>query len=66
MAKKQSQLNYDTALGELQEILNKIAGSECSIEDISINIARAKELILFCKTKLKGLEEQINEFTIDQ
>ena len=58
MAKKD--LNYQKALDELESIVRKIEQDEPDVDQLSDMVARAVELVKYCKTKLKTTEEQIN------
>lgn len=57
MAKK---LTYTIAQNELKNILEEIQSGDISIDDLSSKLKRAKELVLFCKVKLRTIEEEID------
>ena len=58
MAKKD--LNYQKALEELESIVRKIEQDEPDVDQLNDMVARAVELVKYCKTRLKTTEEQIN------
>lgn len=58
MAKKD--LNYQKALEELESIVRKIEQDEPDVDQLNDMVARAVELVKYCKTKLKTTEEKIN------
>lgn len=49
-------MRYAEAMEELQEIILQMEKSEISIDDLSIKVKRASELILFCREKLRTTE----------
>jgi exodeoxyribonuclease VII small subunit len=59
MAKKD--LNYQKAMDELESIVKKIEQNEPDVDELNAMVARAVELVKYCKTKLKSTEDQINE-----
>lgn len=58
-----SKLSYDTAIVELQAILDDLQNSDTKIDSLSKKITRAKELLTFCKTHLRKTEEEIADFS---
>ena len=50
------EMRYTEAMEELEEIILQMEKSEISIEDLSIKVKRASELILFCREKLRTTE----------
>lgn len=59
MAKKT--LTYQTAIEELEDILFKMENNELEIDNLSVQVKRASELISFCKTKLKSTEKDVEK-----
>jgi len=59
MSKKN--LNYTDAMLELEEILNGLENNELSIDVLTEKAKRAAELIEFCRTKLKGTENELKK-----
>lgn len=59
MAKKA--ITYQSAIEELEQILNKMEGNELEIDSLSDQVKRASELITFCKNKLKKTEDDVEE-----
>jgi len=53
-------LTYEQALAELQTIVNVMENGETSIDDLSVKVERAAELIRFCQEKLRQTDEKIN------
>jgi exodeoxyribonuclease VII small subunit len=54
-------LSYSKAYTELQEISKKLENGEFGIDELSVKIKRAAELVNFCKEKLRTIEEDMNE-----
>lgn len=55
------ELKYTDAFEELQQIVADIEDGEISVDELSIRVKRAAELIKFCKLKLSSTEEDVNE-----
>ncbi len=54
-----AKFNYDKSVAELEKILTDIQSPDASIEDLSVKLKRAKELLKACKTKLREVESDI-------
>ncbi|MFZ9583222.1 MAG: exodeoxyribonuclease VII small subunit [Crocinitomicaceae bacterium] len=50
------EMRYTEAMEELEEIILQMEKCEISIDDLSIKVKRASELILFCREKLRTTE----------
>ncbi|MGV3629638.1 MAG: exodeoxyribonuclease VII small subunit [Bacteroidota bacterium] len=55
------QLNYQDAFEELQQLVQEIENGEISVDELSVKVKRAAELIQVCKRKLTSTEEDVNE-----
>lgn len=58
---KEKELNYTEAFDELQQIVADLEDGEISVDELSLKIKRASELIKICKTKLASTEEDVNQ-----
>lgn len=58
---KEKELNYTEAFDELQQIVADLEDGEISVDELSLKIKRASELIKICKTKLVSTEEDVNQ-----
>jgi exodeoxyribonuclease VII small subunit len=58
MSKK---LTYDGAMAELQAIVAEIEDEEISIDDLSVKVKRAAELLQYCQQKLRQTEDDVNK-----
>ncbi len=55
------EIKYTDAFDELQEIVNDIEDGEISVDELSVKVKRASELIKICKKKLTSTEEDVNQ-----
>jgi exodeoxyribonuclease VII small subunit len=63
MAKnKSNELTYDTALQELNHILESLQSGKTGLDQLAEQLARAKELTTFCKTRLRDIEHDVEKF----
>jgi exodeoxyribonuclease VII small subunit len=54
-------LKYTDAFDELKQIVSDIEDGEISVDELSIKVKRASELIKLCKAKLTSTEEDVNQ-----
>jgi len=54
-------LKYTDAFEELKQIVSDIEDGEISVDELSIKVKRASELIKVCKEKLTSTEEDVNQ-----
>jgi len=55
------EINYTVAFEELQGIVQEIEEGEISVDELSIKVKRAAQLIKVCKSKLTQTEEDVNQ-----
>ena len=55
------EIKYTEAFDELQQIVLDIEDGEISVDELSIKVKRASELIKICKEKLTSTEEDVNQ-----
>lgn len=55
------ELSYTEAFNELQTIASNLENGNYEIDELSVKIKRAGELVSFCKEKLRIIEDDINE-----
>lgn len=53
-------IKYTDAFDELQQIVLDIEDGEISVDELSLKVKRASELIKVCKEKLSSTEEDVN------
>lgn len=54
-------LTYTKAQEELNQILEEIESEDVNIDELSIKIKRACELLKFCDAKLKSTDEEVKK-----
>jgi len=52
-------IDYTTAYEELQVIVQKMQNEEVGLDELSVSVKRAAELIKMCKAKLRDVEKEI-------
>lgn len=55
------EIKYTEAFEELQQIVADIEDGEISVDELSVKVKRASELIKVCKAKLTSTEEDVNQ-----
>jgi exodeoxyribonuclease VII small subunit len=58
-------IDYTEAYEELQNIVREIEDGEISVDELSVKVKRAAELIEICKNKLTSTEEDVNKILGD-
>lgn len=56
---KNNNISYESALTELQQIVNLLQEEALGIDQLSQKVNRAAELIQICKEKLRKTEEEV-------
>jgi len=64
MKKQPEQLSYESAQTELQQIVQDLQNEAVGIDELTAKIARASELIRFCREKLRMTEAEIGKLTL--
>lgn len=57
----EKKINYEAALSELEEIVNKMENDEFDIDQLSANLKRAQTLIKLCRDKLTKTDTEIKK-----
>lgn len=52
---------YTEAFNELQTIVEEIEQGDISVDELSLKVKRATQLIKVCKAKLHATEEEVNK-----
>ncbi|MBC7778007.1 MAG: exodeoxyribonuclease VII small subunit [Phycisphaerae bacterium] len=50
---------YQSAWTELQKIVNDLQGGSVGIDDLTVKIDRAAELVRFCRERLRSTEDAV-------
>ena len=61
-----SEIKYEAALAEIQSIVSKMENDELDVDQISVQLKRAQELIKFCKEKLTKTDEEIKKILAEK
>ncbi|MCK5906177.1 MAG: exodeoxyribonuclease VII small subunit [Flavobacteriales bacterium] len=56
-----NKLKYEDAISELEEIVDKIENADISVDDLSIKVKRASELIKVCKDILHKTDKEVQK-----
>jgi exodeoxyribonuclease VII small subunit len=56
-----SKQSYTSAFEELKEIVDAMEDGNISVDDLSLKVKRAAELIKICKDKLTATEEDVQK-----
>ena len=62
---KKAALSYESAFAELQTLIAEIQDENTAIDHLADKIGRARELISFCRDKLRKTEEEVDKL-LDQ
>ena len=60
------EMKYEAALAELQSIVRKMENDELDIDEMSVQLKRAQELIKLCKDKLTKTDEEIKKILAEK
>ena len=52
-------MTYESALKELEQVVADLRNEMVSIDDLTAKVQRAKELIEFCKNRLRNVGEDL-------
>lgn len=56
-------VTYESAFTELQQIVRELQEEAIGIDELTSKIARATELIRFCRERLRATEDEIGKLT---
>ena len=52
---------YEKAYEELEKIMTDLQEDKISVDDLTVKVKRAAELITFCNTMLRATEEEVTK-----
>ena len=61
-----SEIKYEAALAEIRSIVSKMENDELDVDQMSVQLKRAQELIKFCKEKLTKTDEEIKKILAEK
>lgn len=53
-------IDYDSAIGEIEEILEKIEEGDLGVDELAEKVKRVSHLLKICRDRLQATEEQIS------
>ena len=60
------EINYEAALAELKTIVSKMENDELDIDQMSVKLRRAQELLKLCRDKLTKTDEEIKKILAEK
>jgi len=54
-------MKYEDAISELEEIVDKIENADISVDELSVKVKRASELIKVCKDILHKTDKEVQK-----
>ncbi|MES2629114.1 MAG: exodeoxyribonuclease VII small subunit [Bacteroidota bacterium] len=52
---------YDSAFNELKDIMDQLSSDQISVDELTVKVKRAAELITFCNSLLRETESKVSE-----
>ena len=57
----ETEITYQKAIGELEQIIQKMQSNQCTIDELSALTTRSLQLLTICKNKLTNKRRRTNE-----
>ena len=57
---------YEDSLKELNQILSELESGEISVDEIAKKVKRANELLDYCQSRLRSIENEMEKFFGDK
>ena len=54
-------MTYEKAYEELERIMTDLQEDKISVDDLTVKVKRAAELITFCNTMLRATEDEVTK-----
>lgn len=58
-------MKYEEALKQLEQIVGQLENGELGIEELTVKLKKAKELLQSCKEKLTQTDEDVKKILAD-
>ena len=55
----ETEITYQKAIGELEQIIQKMQSNQCTIDELSALTSRSLQLLTICKNKLTKTDEEL-------
>ena len=56
-----TEITYQKAIGELEQIIQKMQSNQCTIDELSALTTRSLQLLTICKNKLTKTDEELKK-----
>lgn len=63
MNNKEKSIGYESAINELELIVNRLEKGDCTIDELTQELKRAQKLIAFCRERLFKTDKEIKKLT---
>lgn len=57
----ETETTYQKAIGELEQIIQKMQSNQCTIDELSALTTRSLQLLTICKNKLTKTDEELKK-----
>ena len=57
----ETEITYQKAIGELEQIIQKMQSNQCTIDELSAVTTRSLQLLTICKNKLSKTDEELKK-----
>ena len=57
----ETEITYQKAIGELEQIIQKMQSNQCTIDELSALTTRSLQLLTICKHKLTKTDEELKK-----
>jgi len=61
----ETNLTYDSAIRELEQLVQKMQDPQCSIDNLSAYTRRSKQLLDICRSKLTQADQELQQILND-
>ncbi len=62
----EKKISYNKALEEIDAIINSLSDNSIDVDELTVQVKRATELIKLCKERLQKIETDVNEILKDE
>ncbi len=62
----EKKISYNKALEEIEAIINSLSDNSIDVDELTVQVKRATELIKLCKERLQKIETDVNEILKDE
>lgn len=63
MNNKDNKASYESAINELELIVNRLEKGDCDIDQLTQELKRAQKLIAFCRERLFKTDKEVKKLT---